>query len=173
MNALTPLPPYQRAAFQTPIAALRSASGLWRASIGWRGIACPVVCQPPAAQSSTMALVAAGPAFELDRRHIPRLLHRQSERGYTNNPRDAVPDEPEAVDAATQTRITAEARRRDTVRRGWLDQQLLDERASLEHRLDRARELARRRGIDVRQDVRIIERRILAIERKVTRQGSG
>jgi hypothetical protein len=69
-----------------------------------------------------------------------------------------------------QTRITAEARRRDTLRRGWLDQHLLDERASLEQRLDRARELARQRGIDVRQDVRIIERRIAAIERKATRQ---
>jgi hypothetical protein len=108
--------------------------------------------------------------FEVDRAHVPRLLHRQSERGYTTTPRDAVPDEPEAVDAATQTRITAEARRRDTMRRGWLDQHLLDERASLEQRLDRARELARQRGIDVRQDVRIIERRIAAIERKATRQ---
>ena len=56
--------------------------------------------------------------FELDRSHQPRYLHRQSERGYTTNPHDAVPDEPEAVDAATQVRISAEAHERDPVRPG-------------------------------------------------------
>jgi hypothetical protein len=108
--------------------------------------------------------------FQLDTSHRPRFMHRLSERGYTANERDAVPEEPEAVDAATQERFAAEARERDPVRRGWLDQQQLDERRGLEQQLSRARELARRRGIDVRNDVRVIERRIASIVRKATRQ---
>jgi hypothetical protein len=47
--------------------------------------------------------------FELDTRHVPRLVHRQSERGYTSNERDALPDEPEAIDAATLADYTADA----------------------------------------------------------------
>jgi hypothetical protein len=66
--------------------------------------------------------------------------------------------------------LAAEAHERDTLRRGWVDQQHLDERLGLEQQLTRARELARRRGIDVRNDVRVIELRIAAIMRKATRQ---
>ncbi len=67
--------------------------------------------------------------FQRDTSYRPRFMHRLSERGYTSNERDAVPDEPEAVDAATQERFAAEAREREPVRRGWPDQQVLDERA--------------------------------------------
>jgi hypothetical protein len=80
-----------------------------------------------------------------------------------------VPEEPEAVDAATQERFAAEAHERDTLRRGWLDQQQLDERRGLEQQLSDARELARRRGIDVRNDVRVIDVRIASIVHKATR----
>jgi hypothetical protein len=78
--------------------------------------------------------------FRLDTSHRPRRLHRQSERGYTSNERDAVPEEPEAVDAATLARFADDAHERDTLRRGWLDQQQLDERMRLEQQLTRARE---------------------------------
>lgn len=97
-------------------------------------------------------------------------MHRLTERGYTSNERDAVPEEPEAVDAATQERFAAEAHERDPVRRGWLDQQQLDERRGLEQQRGYAWEIARRRGIDVRTDVRVIERRIASIVLKLTRQ---
>jgi hypothetical protein len=44
--------------------------------------------------------------FTLDRSHHPRLLHRLSERGYTQTRRDALADEPEAVDEITQAKLT-------------------------------------------------------------------
>jgi hypothetical protein len=74
--------------------------------------------------------------FELDTSHRPRFMHRLSERGYTANERDAVPEEPAAVVAATQERLAAEAHERDTLRRGWLDQQQHDGAEHPEARLD-------------------------------------
>ncbi len=107
--------------------------------------------------------------FELDRGHVPRLLHRQSERGYTTNPRDAVPDEPEAVDAATLTRYAKKARERDTARGGYMDQRALQEAETLEAELATIRRLGRARGVDLRDDERVIRRRIAAMARKVAR----
>lgn len=54
--------------------------------------------------------------FILDPTAEPRMLHRLSERGYTSSPRDAVPDEPEAVEAALQERFTHQAHQRDEER---------------------------------------------------------
>lgn len=54
--------------------------------------------------------------FILDPTVEPRMLHRLSERGYTSSPRDAVPDEPEAVEAAFQERLTHQAHQRDEER---------------------------------------------------------
>jgi len=54
--------------------------------------------------------------FRLDPSAEPRMLHRLSERGYTSSPRDAVPDEPEAVEAAFQERLTHQAHQRDEER---------------------------------------------------------
>jgi hypothetical protein len=107
--------------------------------------------------------------FRVDTSHVPRMMHRQSERGYTSNPRDAVPDEPEAVDAATQARITDEARRRDHARRGWLEQQALDGQRSLEEQLAEVRRRGQRSGVDLRDHERAIQRRIVDMARKVAR----
>jgi hypothetical protein len=52
---------------------------------------------------------------------------------------------------------------------GWTNRQL-DERLGLEQQLTRARELAGRRGIDGRNDVRLIGLRIASIMRKAARQ---
>jgi hypothetical protein len=91
------------------------------------------------------------------------------DHGYTTNPARAI-DDLEAVDDKTLRRYADEARERDKARRGWLDQQLLDEKASLEESLVRAVKLARSRGVDVRSDVRVIRARIAAIEKKATRR---
>ena len=55
-------------------------------------------------------------SFVVDPSAAARLLHRHSERGYTSSPRDAVAEEPEAVDAATQDRFTRDANHRDEER---------------------------------------------------------
>jgi hypothetical protein len=47
----------------------------------------------------------------------PRLLHRRSELGYTDRVDQALTLEPEAVDEATQSRITRAAKTRDLDRR--------------------------------------------------------
>jgi hypothetical protein len=46
----------------------------------------------------------------------PRLLHRQSEHGYTDLPHRSLPAEPEAVPASYQRRITEQAHRREQAR---------------------------------------------------------
>lgn len=64
-----------------------------------------------------------------------RLLAAHSEVGYTADPRLALPDEPEAVDAATQAAITAAAHRRaeadDATRRAGLARDLERQLAEL------------------------------------------
>jgi len=53
----------------------------------------------------------------------PRLLARRSELGYTDRLETAVRDEPEAVDASTQARLTRQAgQKADQKRRqAWID----------------------------------------------------
>lgn len=48
----------------------------------------------------------------------PRLLHKDSTRGYTHDPHMAIPREPEAVDKETQQEFSDEARERFRVVRG-------------------------------------------------------
>lgn len=93
----------------------------------------------------------------------PRLLHRDSTRGYTAERALALHDEPEAVDALSQRRITAEAHADDLTRR----QADLERRRKLapERRLALARREAKARRIDVSAKERVIERQITAIER--------
>ena len=47
----------------------------------------------------------------------PRLLHKHSQHGYTANPGDAMPHEPEAIPAALQDHYSQDARRRDRARK--------------------------------------------------------
>lgn len=47
----------------------------------------------------------------MSRTDEPRLLHRRSEYGYTRSSAEALPGEPEAVDAKTQRHISLAARR--------------------------------------------------------------
>lgn len=52
---------------------------------------------------------------------VPRYLHIRSEHGYTPNPLQALPDEPEAVPADVQARLSraAHERERDRERAEW------------------------------------------------------
>jgi hypothetical protein len=50
----------------------------------------------------------------------PRLLHKRSEHGYTDQPHAALPGEPEAIPAELQRAYSAEARQRH-------DHRLVDE----------------------------------------------
>ena len=54
--------------------------------------------------------------FELDASHRPRLLAARSQHGYTADPREALPEEPEAIDRATLDHYAKEARDADADR---------------------------------------------------------
>jgi hypothetical protein len=87
----------------------------------------------------------------------PRLLAAQSQRGYTTEPWEALPDEPEAIDNATLEDFAARNQARHQARQA---QRPLDER--LRELLD-----DQARGVSVsRNDLAAIERRIQAAERK-------
>lgn len=116
--------------------------------------------------------------FELDDSAAPRLLHRHSERGYTSSPRDAVEEEPEAIDEAIQHRITQQAHQRDEERL-MAQQEEARRRLSADMRDVRLRMMAaerraRARGLDVRDEVRLAIKSAERIERQaVTPVGSG
>jgi len=94
--------------------------------------------------------------FEVDRSAQARLMHKRSEYGYTDNPANAVDSEPEAVDRATQVRLTKEARVRDKER---TNAELEEIKAlPLAARLARLEELKAR--TDISNELRVIEQRI-------------
>lgn len=99
--------------------------------------------------------------FEVDRAHRARLLHRNSERGYTDQPHEALEGEPEAVDPATLKREWSEGaeRRHDKAR--------AEAKGELEDRLASARKRARAAGVDTRSQEAAIERRIEGLERRL------
>lgn len=107
-------------------------------------------------------------------RDTPRFLadRRRSDDDYTTSAALALPDDPtpEVIDIAAQAQYSAEARERDALRRGWLDQHALDEKRTLEEQLAHLRQLAKRRNVDVRTDLRVIQRRLDAIKRKIDEQ---
>ena len=66
------------------------------------------------------------------------------------------------MDAATQARITAEAHERDPVRRGYLDQQLLDRAPTLADKVRVLEQLGERGGMKrIGGDLRVIHQRWL------------
>lgn len=98
----------------------------------------------------------------------PRLLHRRSERGYTSQPALAMPHSEEAVPKDWQEAFSKEANDRDSIRRaGNLQERLKAEREQLDARLQSLNSLATTNGVDVRSDVRVIERRLDAIDAKL------
>ncbi|MDQ3933412.1 MAG: ASCH domain-containing protein [Actinomycetota bacterium] len=94
-----------------------------------------------------------------------RLLHKDSTRGYTANPEQAVEGEPEAVDAETMERYARQGHAR------WTE----DHREEVERREARARAAklqetqvrAAKRGVDVGAEVAMIDTALERMRRKV------
>lgn len=94
--------------------------------------------------------------FQLAAEVPPRLLARSLSRAYTTDPASAVPEEGEAVDPATQRWLTDEAHLRDATRRNQIrvDREALD----LERKIVAYQTEARRRHIDIRSELRLLDR---------------
>lgn len=92
-----------------------------------------------------------------------RLLHRRSELGYTDRLVTALPDEPEAVDVATQKQLTRQATLRQAGRRRevWTG-----ERGRIEQSLQTLRQAF---GAEVSAELRGIRREVDRLERKFAR----
>lgn len=99
------------------------------------------------------------------RQHTPRLLHRDSSRGYTGVPALSVPGAGEEVGADDQRKITAEAHAREqdveTLAQAEREQRTLAER------LSDIRAEAAMRKVDMSADERVIKRRLQAIEKRL------
>jgi hypothetical protein len=95
------------------------------------------------------------------------------EGAYTTSPRAALPGEPEAVDDDTLRRHTADAQERFAEHRQSRIAELRRRHADLppEARLAELRQLAREQGIEVRSEIKAIERRLDAITRRLENPG--
>jgi hypothetical protein len=99
-----------------------------------------------------------------------RLLHKRPHHNYTDDPRLAAAGEPEAVDETTQNHISNAGRQADHARHDRdQERSLTDDRDQLTRRLAELRQIARSRNVDVDADVRVIERRLDEIQRKIKR----
>lgn len=105
--------------------------------------------------------------FTVDREHEPRLLHEDPARNYTPTPHQAASGEGEAVSANDIEAWTEAAEARHAAHIGLLHQQDIEARDGLAARLARVQEVSSRRGIDTRSDLRVIERTLAAIERRL------
>jgi hypothetical protein len=95
----------------------------------------------------------------------PRLLALHSEHGYTSNPGDALPDEPEAIGEAAQRRQTAAAHRRAQDRAFAA---YAETRAAIDLVLDSfVASLGSSAGHGVINGVRAVRRSVVALERRL------
>ena len=108
--------------------------------------------------------------FELDVSHRPRLLAARSQHGYTADPREALPEEPEAVSSEVLKSFAAENRARFEGQRG--DRQHREEAKKIGRRARELRLRAARQGLDVAAEVRGIERQLDAIEQKLKQRAA-
>lgn len=98
-------------------------------------------------------------------RHQPRLMARDSSRGYTNEPAVAMAREPEAVSEEEQRAMTAEAHAREADTETLA--QLQREQRTLPERLNEIRAASKREKVDRSADERVIRKRLQAIEKKI------
>lgn len=97
-------------------------------------------------------------SFDLDTAHVPRFLAARPAPDYVANEKQALPDEPEAVSAAEQDRITEKA---GTEFAQWraVEARAYDERRavlSAEERIKHAEAKARRLGRDVSREMWLV-----------------
>lgn len=107
-------------------------------------------------------------AFELDRSHVVHLLaaSRGDEHGYTENPHNAMDQEPEAVPESVQRAYASEASHKDAHRKAMSWEQ---RRAVYRELMEKTRAEALAKGVDVTGDLRVMTQRIEAIDRKMGR----
>jgi hypothetical protein len=103
-------------------------------------------------------------------RQAPKRLLGKT-HGYTENPAFALyttPDAGEAVDEVFQRQICEESRVTfDQSRTTTYRERLLAEKKQLQVQLQVCQEKAREQGVNIRSDVRVIERRLAEIHRKL------
>lgn len=109
--------------------------------------------------------------FELDRSHRARLLAPAAraardgdEHGYTENPRRALRDEPEAVDAQVLNEYVADARAREAGQSGRREELLRRRAKSLALRLRQEAVTAQRNGTDITGALDQIEAHLRILE---------
>lgn len=95
----------------------------------------------------------------------PRLLHRDSTHGYTDQPALALPREPEAISAEEQQAISVQARSEFATERLALTQRR--DRQMWVDRLRRAEQRADAKNVDIFKPQAQIRQQILVIERMV------
>jgi hypothetical protein len=107
-------------------------------------------------------------SFELDRSHVVHLLaaSRGDEHGYTENPHNAMDNEPEAVPESVQAEYAKEACHKDSHRKAlsWEAR-----RAVYRELMEKTRADALAMGVDVTGDLRVIGQRLEAMDRKLNR----
>ena len=114
--------------------------------------------------------------FHVDTATTPRLLAPASrpdttdDLGYTERRDAAIPDEPEVLEPLDENWQKLSAARHAATRAGQTQE--LSRIDDLADRLRAAKHHASQRGADVRDDIRAIERRIIAIERKADRDAA-
>jgi hypothetical protein len=86
----------------------------------------------------------------------------------TRHPGEFGEPEPEAVDEATQAAFSKGARDNDTGAEVTVSMERLEgERQGLRAQLDTYRRLAEERGVNIRSDLRVVERRLEELDRKL------
>lgn len=102
-------------------------------------------------------------SFMLDDR---RFLHRDSSRGYTSDPREALEEEPEVIgDPLPVWKVRGEtARRRD---RQAVDSTRLSGLPTIDDQLAELRRMAAERGVDLTRERHVLDKGRAAIERKI------
>jgi hypothetical protein len=124
--------------------------------------------------SNAQDLLAAWPgrrdvwviSFRLDKEHQPRYLAKRSEEGYVRERQAAMPNEPEAVSEAEQTRQTEKAHA-DDEQRCIIEAAARASKAdllSLGQRVDAAVERARKQGKQTTKHERVIKKRLMELE---------
>ena len=98
----------------------------------------------------------------------PRLLEARSQRGYTTEPAQALPDEPEAIEAAVLEYFTADAHERFTGLPGRREEALRRRARSLANRLRQEAVAGLRAGLDVSAELDHLEQHLALLERRRT-----
>jgi hypothetical protein len=95
----------------------------------------------------------------------PRLLHRDSTKGYTHVPALALAREPEAIGEDEQTALSVRARAEFAEQRQVETRQR--DRQMWSQRLRKAEQRADAKGVDIYRDEIGIRRHIMAIEKAI------